>query len=88
MTIRLMSMQSQIFDAARDAFRRRPTTKTAWDYLVTAVECGGVDIISDSTFFCAVREIVAYLGEDTTTTGCSNDLDVQQTEPKGPRVLH
>jgi hypothetical protein len=89
MAVRLISMQSKVFDAARNAFRQRPTTQTAWDYLVTAVECGGGAIISDRTFFSAVREIVDYLAEGTKTPRYDDDFKTKQSgEHKRPRVLH
>src|SRR5215470_12244353 len=49
------------FTEAKNAFNKDPTSKTAWDYLVTAVEYGAEDLIDQRMFLLAVGEVANYI---------------------------
>ena len=54
-------MQIQTFKEAKNAFNQAPTSKTAWNYLVTAVEYGADDLIDQRMFLLAVSEVASYI---------------------------
>jgi len=54
-------MHIQTFKEAKNAFNQAPTSKTAWNYLVTAVEYGADDLIDQRMFLLAVSEVTSYI---------------------------
>ena len=54
-------MHIQTFKEAKNAFNQAPTSKTAWNYLVTAVEYGADDLIDQRMFLLAVSEVASYI---------------------------
>ena len=54
-------MHTQTFKEAKNAFNQDPTSKTAWNYLVTAVEYGADDLIDQRMFLLAVSEVAGYI---------------------------
>ena len=49
------------FKQAKNAFNQDPTSKTAWNYLVTAVEYGADDLIDQRMFLLAVSDVASYI---------------------------
>ena len=54
-------MQILTFNAAKNAFNQEPTSRTAWNYLVTAVEYATEDRIDQQTFLLAIRDVANYI---------------------------
>jgi hypothetical protein len=55
------------FNAAKNAFNQDPTSRTAWNYLVTAVEYATEDRIDQQTFLHAIRDIANYIDGSSRT---------------------
>jgi hypothetical protein len=49
------------FNAAKNAFNQDPTSRTAWNYLLTAVEYATEDRIDQRTFLNAIRDVADYI---------------------------
>jgi len=49
------------FNAAKNAFNQDPTSKTAWNYLVTAIEYGAEGRIDQQTFLHAIRDLGNFI---------------------------
>jgi hypothetical protein len=61
-------MHTQTFKEAKNAFNQAPTSKTAWNYLVTAVEYGADDLIDQRMFLLAVSEVASYIDRSSRAT--------------------
>jgi hypothetical protein len=59
--VRRIVMHTRTFKEAKNAFNQDPTSKTAWNYLVTAVEYGADDLIDQRMFLLAVSEVAGYI---------------------------
>jgi hypothetical protein len=54
-------VQFRTLTQARNAFRNDPTNRTAWDYLIKAVEYGAGNPIKNALFLHVVAEVADYI---------------------------
>jgi hypothetical protein len=58
-------MYNLTFKDAKHAFDQGPTSTTAWNYLVTAVEYGADGLIDQRMFTSAVGEVLHFVDESS-----------------------
>jgi hypothetical protein len=54
-------VQFRTLTQARNAFRNDPTNKTAWDYLIKAVEYGAGHPVKNALFLHVLAEVAGYI---------------------------
>ena len=81
-------MRTLTLAQAKKAFRNDPTNKTAWDYLIAAIEYGADDRIDSKTFLRVVSEVVCHIEDSVRTKHRDDNADEDQTNCRAPRLLH
>jgi hypothetical protein len=83
-------MPFQTLTQARDVFRNDPTNKTAWAYLIKAVEYGANHRIDGVMFLRVVSEVVDYIEDSVRTkpreTRAPAMSDRRRGERRKPRM--
>ena len=72
---------------ARNAFRNDPTNKTAWDYLLAAVEYGAGHPIKSALILHVVAEVAGYI-EDSVRTKPRAGNAAARVQRAAQRHLH
>jgi hypothetical protein len=83
-------MPFQTLTQARDAFRDDPTNKTAWAYLIKAVEYGANQRIDGAVLLRVVSEVAEFIEDSVRTTPrrahAPRALDRKRGERRKPRM--